>query len=138
MAWHAWQGSFLKSRIKRRRKTFFRQNWRRILLVSALLGAILVGVALVLPHSAVPVWAAGLLMVITATTIARSQIDGTYYLVAARDTERWTSQDLRKMLGRGWYVVDGIHFWHGTSTTSWLVRPVSTWWRPSTPIPSST
>ena len=52
-------------------------------------------------------------MVITAATIARSQIDGTYHLVAARDTERWTSKDLRSLLGRGWYVVDGIHFWHG-------------------------
>lgn len=52
-------------------------------------------------------------MVITAATIAQSQIDGTYHLVAARDTERWTSKDLRKLLGRGWYVVDGIHFWHG-------------------------
>jgi hypothetical protein len=106
-------GQFPQSRIKQRRKTFFRQNWRRILLVSALLGAILVGLALVLPHSAVPAWAAGLLMVITAATIARSQIDGTYHLVAARDTERWTSKDLRSLLGRGWYVVDGIHFWHG-------------------------
>jgi hypothetical protein len=106
-------GQFPQRRIKQRRKTFFRQNWRRILLVGTFLGAILVGVALVLHHSAVPAWAAGLLMVITAATIARSQIDGTYHLVAARDTERWTSKDLRSLLGRGWYVVDGIHFWHG-------------------------
>jgi hypothetical protein len=106
-------GQFPQTRIKQRRKTFFRQNWWRVLLVGAFLSAILVGVALILPHSAVPAWAAGLLMVITAATIARSQIDGTYHLVAARDTERWTSKDLRKMLGRGWSVVDGIHFWHG-------------------------
>ncbi len=40
-------------------------------------------------------------------------IDGTYYLVAGRDAERWTSNALRKMCGRGWYVIDGISFWHG-------------------------
>lgn len=87
-------GQFPQSRIKQRRKTFVRQNWWRILLVSASLGAVLIGVGLILPHSAVPAWVAGLLMVITATTIAQSQIDGTYHLVAARDTERWTPKDL--------------------------------------------
>jgi hypothetical protein len=131
-------GQFPQSRIKQRRKTFFRQNWWRILLVGAFLGAILIGVPLVLPHSSVPAWVAGLLMVITAATIVRSQIDGTYHLVAARDTERWTSKDLRNLLGRGWYVVDGNLFWHGASTTLWLVRLACTWWRPSTPTPSST
>jgi hypothetical protein len=44
-------GQFPQSRIKQRRKTFFRQNWWRILLVGAFLGAILIGVAPVVPHS---------------------------------------------------------------------------------------
>jgi Nuclease-related domain len=106
-------GQFPQSRIRQRRKAFFRQHWWRVLLVGFFLGVIVVGVALVLPHWSVPGWAVVLLMVLAAASIAQSQIDGTYYLVAARDTERWTSKDLRRLLGRSWHVVDGIHFWHG-------------------------
>lgn len=106
-------GNFPQSQISKRRKAFFHKHWWRVLVLALLVGAMVLGLAVLFPDWSVPGWTTVPLVLVIGTAMAWSKFDGTYYLEGARDAERWTSKDLRKTLGRGWHVVDGIHFWHG-------------------------
>lgn len=106
-------GSFLQTRINERRKAFFRKHWWRVLAVAVSFGAVVSAFAIAFPDWSVPGWAAIGVVLVIGVGMSWSQFDGTYHLEGARDAERWTSKDLRKVLGRDWHVVDGIHFWHG-------------------------
>lgn len=111
MGTHA--GRYIGTRIKQRRRAFYRKHWWRLAVVAAVLALIVGATALLFPDWYVPGWAAILFAVAAVVHIAREQIDGTYYLVSARQAEQWTSKDLARMLGHGWEVVDGISFWNG-------------------------
>jgi hypothetical protein len=58
----------------------------------------------------VPMWALAPFGFLIALGAIRSQLEGTYHLESGLEAEAWTSRDLKKALGRGWYVVDGISF----------------------------
>lgn len=102
--------SYARSEIKQRRKAF-RRHW-------PLLAAIAVGfsvlsglmIKILVGDAAIPAWLIGPAMVLSVAGIMRTHIDGTYHLQSSVEAEGWTSTDLRKALGPGWYVIDGLSF----------------------------
>ena len=106
-------GNYPQVLIKQRRKAFLRkQRWRVAVIVLSIAGLV-GGIAWLFPEWSAPGWAAVLAVFVAVGAVAHPQVDGTYHLVLGRDAERWTSNDLRKKLGRGWHVIDGLVFWHG-------------------------
>jgi hypothetical protein len=101
---------FARRKIKERRRAF-RRNWAlvaAIMLPLCLIAAL--ALRLLFGTREVPIWSLGPIMIVTALWAMRSQLEGTYHLETGLEAEGWTSKDLRKGLGRGWYVVDGISF----------------------------
>ncbi len=87
-----------------------RKHWWRIGLMGVVICGLALAARLTVPNVDVPLW-----FVIPMTCFAVlgtmwDQIAGTYHLVSGRDAEKWTSKELRKVMGPGWHVVDGISF----------------------------
>jgi hypothetical protein len=103
-------GHFARREIRRRRRAF-RKHWPLVTAItlglSAVTGLVL---ALILGGRVVQAWVLGPVVVIAAFWAWRPQLDGTYHLQSGIEAESWTSRDLRKGLGKGWYVIDWISF----------------------------
>ena len=96
--------------IKERRKAF-RKHWpflTGVVLALCLMTAMLPYVFL--RDRQIPAWMLGPIVIVASFWAMRPQLDGTYQLQSGIDAEGWTSTDLKKALGTGWYVVDGISF----------------------------
>ena len=106
-------GRYARTRIRERRRAFLRRHWWRLAVAAVAMLALVTGVAWwALDVDAGTAVAVAGLVVGTAFTVGRDQLDGTYSLVGGRDAERWTSRALRRALGRDWRIVDWISFEH--------------------------
>lgn len=108
MATHA--DRHLEGLIRERRKAF-RKHWPLLAVMMAATAGIVAAVFYFLfRDQTVPAWTLGPVAIVAMFWGLRPQLDGTYQLESGLEAQGWTSTDLRKALGRGWYVIDNISF----------------------------
>ena len=101
---------FAKRQVIERRRNLWRKHWWRLALVVGMVAVVGLGLYWAFPTAQLPVWAAVPSLFVAFFFFGHELFDGTYHLVKGLDAERWTSKDLRKLLGQDWHVVDWVSF----------------------------
>lgn len=100
----------LEGLIQERRRAF--RKYLPLFLLVACGAALVVGVVfyLLFRDQMVPAWTLGPVALLGMFWALKSQLAGTYHLESGLEAQGWTSTDLKRALGRGWYVIDNISF----------------------------
>jgi hypothetical protein len=100
----------LQGMIEERRRAF--RKYLPLFLLVAAGAAVVVAAAfyLLFRDRMVPAWTLGPVALLAMFWALKSQLAGTYHLESGLEAQSWTSTDLKRALGRGWYVIDNISF----------------------------